>query len=61
MFLNFCSTKLKFLKRETKGAIACYFSLSGFGVMASLRLLLSDMRMRSSSFAKHQCTIAPDR
>ena len=29
--------------------------------MASLRLLLSDMRMRSSSSAKHRCTIVPDR
>ena len=28
--------------------------------MASLRLLLSDLRMRSSSFAKYQCTIVPD-
>ena len=48
MFLIFCSTKLKFLRTKTKGAIARYFSPSGFGVTASLRLLLSDMRMRSA-------------
>ena len=58
LFLIFCSIKLKFLRRETKGAIAWYFSPSGLVVTASLRLLPSHVRMRSGSFAKpmHYCS-----
>ena len=61
MFLIFCSTKLKFLRREPNELLHDTLAQVDSELWPVLRLLSSDMRMRSSSFAKHQYTIVPDR